>query len=621
MSNVPIIDCESKPAAPSRISPRTARILAPILLILGVQCWLLLGEGNYGHQYKPLIILLSILAGLIPPFARALNRLWNAIAQPSPAARRWIVVCIWIASSLFLYWSQWVEQTPFKPKFQDEFSYLTQMRMLAHGRLWMPPLPLPDYFDNLYLLVRPVYASMYFPGAAMMFVPALLLHLPYYVGALAVAGLCAALLWLVFAELLDGASAFLAVFLLHALPMFRMLSIMPMAQIPALLLGLVMTWSVLQWRKQFKPRWLLLLGFAAGWGAITRPADALCFVFVFAVVMAMDLKTKPASTWLRTVVLVTIPVVPFLLFQLFLNQNITGQWFTTPFARYNDALYPGAFGFHSTAPPDHVSNFPDVQLFYEGNAKGVIAQHQLKNLFPIILHGEWDMARRVAVAEPFLWLIMPLSLPVMWNRGLFVIWGMLPVFLIGLSAYAFSYILPHYMVMVMPTMILFALLPIRFLTDTFPSQTAAIRTMIALSITAFAIAALPGVNRVAHDQYFETPELEQVDHVLAHDVSPPAVVLFHFNPGQRVNLSENPIYNAEVPWPDDAPVIRARDLNPDISSVAKPGDLDRPLYEYYSGIAPTRVFYVYNRGGGANQLKCLGTASQLLALTAPTSRP
>ena len=179
------------------------------------------------------------------------------------------------------------------PQVHDEFSYLIQMRMLATGHLWMPAIPLPDFFETFYVFVSPVYASMYFPGAAMMYVPALLLHLPYYVAPLAASGVCAALLYLIFTDILDGASGLLAVLILLSMGMFRMMSIMLMAQTPTLLLGLAMTWAVLQWRRGNKARWLVVLGLAAGWAAITRPADALCFAIVLAVVMAMDLHARP----------------------------------------------------------------------------------------------------------------------------------------------------------------------------------------------------------------------------------------------------------------------------------------------------------------------------------------
>jgi hypothetical protein len=589
---------------------RTAKWLTPVLLIFGVQCWLVLGGGDYGRQYKPLMILAAIAAGLIGPISRAFNRFWNAAARPTPKTRRLTALAIAATSSLFLYWAARCQHVTPKPQFEDEFSYLIQMRMLAHGRFWMPAIPLPQFFDSFYVLVTPVYASMYFPGTAIMYVPALLLHLPYIVAPLTASGLCAAMLYLILTDLLDGASAILGVLLLLSLSMFRLMSVMLMAQIPMLLLGLVMTWAALRWRKKNNKRWLLLLGAAAGWAAITRPADALCFAIVLGSVMAMDMRNKAWPDWVKISAWIIAPALPFLILQLILNHQITGQWLTTPFGRYNDINYPGAFGFHGGSAPLHVSDIPEKQLFYEKNVKWLLDQHQLKNLITVGLKDESGMVARFAIVDPFFWIIAPISLLAMWNRRLWMVWGMLPVFLLIMSAYAFSWDLSHYYVMVMPATILLSVLPIRFLTDTFPNRAGMIRSMMGLAIIALSLAAMPQFNRLVHDRYFNYTELEQIDNDLAANVTAPAVVIFHFNPATN-NPSEEPVFNPDVAWPDDAAIIRVRDLNADVSAVGQPGDLDQPLYDYYSRIDPARVFYLYDRGSGNERLKRLGTADVL----------
>jgi Dolichyl-phosphate-mannose-protein mannosyltransferase len=615
---------KSQPPAPQFVTPawlshRTAVWLTPIFLFLGIECWLVVGKGNYGHQNKPLMILAAIICGLIPPIRRAFNWLWQSVENPSPRARTFIAILIAIASALFLYWTQRFEKTPFQPKFHDEFSYLIQMRMLATGHLWMPPLPLPDFFDSFYIFVTPVYASMYFPGAAIMYVPALLLHLPYYIAPLLASGICAALLYLIITEILDGSSALLAVLILLSMGMFRMMSIMAMSQTPTLLLGLTMTWSLLRWRREHRARWLLLLGTSAGWAAITRPADALCFAIVVASVLAMDLRHSPMRAWLKTAVCILIAAIPFLTLQLIVNRNITGDFLTSPFTRYTDLNYPGAIGFHQGDAPLHVSNVPEKQLFYEQFVKGVVEQHQLKNLISIGLSGEWAAVSTAAIPDAFFWLIIPLSILTLWDRRLWAVWGMLPLYLIVLAGYSFSAVLPHYVVVVMAAMILLCILPIRFLTGTFPAKTPMIRTMFGLGIIALTLAAMPQFNRIVHDQYFETPELEQINQTLSQNASSPAVVMFHFNRdalinGQRVtnDPSVEPVFNSDVAWPDNAAIIRAHDLNENISAIGKPGDLDAPLYNYYARIAPNRVFYLYDRAATrTTKLRRLGTAAQL----------
>jgi hypothetical protein len=401
---------------------------------------------------------------------------------------------------------------------------------------------------------------------------------------------------------------------------------MLLSQIPTLLLGLMMTWAVLNWRRKKKGRWLVLLGAAAGWAAITRPADAFCFALVLASVMAADLWGSRPSIWLKTAAWVIAAAAPFLAIQLIFSRNVTGHWLTTPFAYYTDINYPGAIGFHQGLSPPHVSNVPEKQLFYEIYAKGAIEKHQLRNV-AVAMKDEWDLVGRLAIPDPFFWLTMPLAILAIWDRRRWAVWGVLPANLAVLATYAFGAMFPHYVVVVMPATILLCLLPIRFLTDTFPRRAAMIRTMTGAAMIGVSLANLPQFDRVLHDQYFETPELERIDTDLARGVSPPAVVLFHFNRdaiigGKKVtdNPSVEPVFNASVAWPDDAPIIRAHDLNADVSAIGKLGDRDRPLYEYYWRIDPKRVFYLYDRGGENERLIRLGTAAEMASETTDAPR-
>src|ERR1700728_1227237 len=109
---------DDNPSTIGWLNPRIARWLTPILLLFGLECSLVLGKANYANLRLLAMILSAVALGLIPPVNRAFNCLWNAIAAPSPAARRWTALLIWIISSLFLYSTQRYEKIAFQPKWE-----------------------------------------------------------------------------------------------------------------------------------------------------------------------------------------------------------------------------------------------------------------------------------------------------------------------------------------------------------------------------------------------------------------------------------------------------------------------------------------------------------------------
>ena len=69
-----------------------------------------------------------------------------------------------------------------------------------------------------------------------------------------------------------------------------------------------------------------------------------------------------------------------------------------------------------------------------------------------------------------------------------------------------------------------------------------------LAIAVLTIASLPEFDRWVHDD-IPTPMMARVAQ-LPGTVSSPAVVLFRYEPG--ADLHQEPVYNPDVAWPDDA---------------------------------------------------------------------
>src|SRR5207237_9067046 len=99
------------------------------------------------------------------------------------------------------------------------------------------------------------------------------------------------------------------------------------------------------------------------------------------------------------------------------------------------------------------------------------------------------------------------------------------------------------------------------------------------------------------DDHFESRIARPVHEQLAK-IPAPAVVLFRFD-SKTDSPHEEPVYNTDVAWPDDAPVIRAHDL----------GAPNVEIYRYYLD----RDFYLYQVS--SNKLIHLGKGHDLLAHT------
>jgi len=178
-----------------------------------------------------------------------------------------------------------------------------------------------------------------------------------------------------------------------------------------------------------------------------------------------------------------------------------------------------------------------------------------------------------------------------------------------LPAYAcVVFFLVHYLFPLLASMTCLVFMGWESLESAWPNRRMAIGGFLLVCILVLSVADLPLFNPEirAGAINFHDREQRMANEALSNLPKTPALVLFRFDPS-TCDPHDEPVYNDGVAWPDDAPIVRARDLG---------GAEDRKLIEYYARLQPGRWIYTYDRGAALqsrNPLsEPLGTAGELV---------
>ena len=518
---------------------------------------------------------------------------------------RWAGIVAVVGAAVLLS-QAWRYQDQLFLKYNDEFSYLIQARMLAQGHLWLAPYPsdIAPFFDSFYLIVDRVYASVYFPGTALLTVPIIWMDLPYWVMPLLASAAALAFFYLITAELFGAVRGLVAVLMLLGLAYFRFTALMLLSEAPAILWQMVLLWAWFRWRKSARPLWALLIGVAAGLYAITRPLDAVCVCGTVGIAMLIQLlRQRPSpAIWLSTAGCILLGAAPFLTLQAVQNVGVMGKW-TMSSSAYTfgkeDPRFPMGFGRLEDKILIDSPQTPKQQWF--NWIAGFYLKHDFKSAVTDWKVRGKDLANDTLPA-PLVVILIPVALVSLWEMRRAVIVLSMLLFLAAYTVYPIN--LPHYVVAIMPAMTWCVLMGWESVERAWYGARATVGVFLLLALAGLSIhnicrndvRAVPGLGLFG--------ELRQINQYLRRLPAAPAVVLFRFDPTVCTFYNE-PVYNADTAWPDDARVVHARDLG-------MPRDFT--LVEYYAQRQPDRVFYIYDRGAtsrGENPLRPMGTARQL----------
>ncbi|MGA2498860.1 MAG: glycosyltransferase family 39 protein, partial [Tepidisphaeraceae bacterium] len=614
----------------------------PVCVISGAALWTCFGNGRLVTPARLGVILLATAVFAVPAVSRWIYPLLERIRQSSPKARERTFIAICILATTYFIVTAILQQRDFFPKTHDEGAYLLGMQHLARFRLWYPQHPLADFFDSFYIFVKPVYCSLYFPGTAMLYVPTIWLGLPTWLMPVCVCGVIVGLVYLLACELLDGLWALVAALWMLSLSWFRMLSILVMSHPPMLMFGLLMLLTCIRFVRTGRLRWAAMAGIAAGWAFIIRPADAVVFAAPVAIGVLLRLRTCTWRHGALTVGLAIACTLPFFALQLVFDHGVTGRWLRTPYVEYVDNEQPHtSYGFYAS-DPDLESKSPLAQKrdYYRNVLRAYLPKHQPDRLLKTWL-TEWTpmIVDSTMPGRPLL-LLVPLGLLALRGRthffGNFIRItnrhpertregsgrevqsrmlheyaqhdncpetnslqlardnGRAPLrherlWMAGLMLVVFvavyvpnTFFLEHYAMIVAPAVIILTLAGLQATADRLPQMApTVVCTGIAFSV-GFSLNSLHELNPAVYDETFQSTMLWFVHEELPQKVHGPAVVLFRYRPGDRI--TEEPVYNSDVPWPDDAPVIKAHDL----------GARNIEIYRYYAQRQPQRMFYRFD---------------------------
>jgi len=316
------------------------------------------------------------------------------------------------------------------PRVADDFSYLLLGDTLAHFRLANPMHPMRRFFEAVFVLQEPSYASI-FPlgqGIALAF-GQLVFHQPW-AGVLLSDGLLAALCYWMLRAWVDARWALLGG-ILAAIEFGPLSSWMNTYWGGAVsgIAGCLVFGALPRLKSQPLIPVALVLGLGLGLQLLTRP-----FEFVI-VLLAVVLYVIPARAMLVAAVAM-LPAAALLVAQ---NKQVTGSWLTLPYqlSRYQYGV-PATFTFQPNPVP-HRRLTPEQQLDYDAQ---------------IVVHGNTDsvgawfarLITRIRFYRFFflapLWLVIPAYLLTL--REYRLAWVAIVLALLWTAGAFYPYFYPHY---------------------------------------------------------------------------------------------------------------------------------------------------------------------------------
>lgn len=298
----------------------------------------------------------------------------------------------WVAALVtpLVVWWTWAAVSPL-PIIHDEASYVLQAEIFARFRWTAPAPPIPEFFEQPYVLVTPVVASMFAPGHALLLALGALLHFPPLVPLL-LSACTAALIMVLLRRVANVWVAWLAWLIWLTTPLVLRYQPGYFSETTTTTALLLSWWGLLRWRESRAPRWLVLVAAALAWGGITRPVTMLAYGIPIAVVVVRDVVRGGGAMWRQAALAAAVGAAVLGIIPLW-SARTTGNVRSLPLLVYTRDYIPfNKPGFVADTSPPRRALPPVMQSIY-ADFLGYHKRHTLSNLPTIAMERLASISR------------------------------------------------------------------------------------------------------------------------------------------------------------------------------------------------------------------------------------
>jgi hypothetical protein len=461
-----------------------------------------------------------------------------------------------------------------RPLIHDEFSYLTQADIFAHGRLAFPSHPMARYLETFYVNFQPTYSSIYPPAQSAVLALGEVLGNPWIGVLLSTAAMVAAILWMLQGwfpphwALLGGTLVLLRL----AIFSYWMNSYWG-GSVAAVGAALVLG-ALARMFRIYRPRFAFILGIGLVILANSRPLEGFIFclpVAALLIVRFVRMRNQGHPSFPRLVYPILGCLLFSIIFTLYYNWRVTGDPITFPHALYyKQYVSVPIFLWGKVLPPLNYAN-REFSNFY-----GVWVRDQYDGTWQDALQVEKQKVEDFSrfFLGPFLSVTL-ISLPWLF-RDRRMRFPLLQCVFSGVGLFAVTWFLPHYAAPVFCTGVIIFVQAFRHLRrwrfGAWPVGVGWSRLIVSLSIFMLPICAISRARNPDGESCLAYPYNWDRANIVAQLNKLPGkqLVIVRYSPTHDVHREW--VYNsADI---DRSKIVWAREI-PDVNMV--------PLLDYFSG--------------------------------------